>query len=187
MHPILSPSAPNRRPLRRRTQRRTWINAGLAAGGAALLLATLWPDQAQAHAIESSLDRLQSLRDALVLESRFSTGEPVVGAHVRLVPPGGGAGVELGQIDARGQLSFNLPKQADGTWELQVDGGPGHRDFLDLPVRQGQLQLDQVSEGPFIPPQTSPIVRHLLLFGGLGSLAWVLASMTGWPFPFRRR
>jgi nickel transport protein len=179
MHAIPPSSSPNSWALPRRL-----IVCGAVS---ATLLAAGWPERARAHAIESSLDRLQSLRDGLVLQSHFSTGEPVVGAKVRLVPPGGGEGVELGQMDASGRLAFNLPKQVDGTWEVQVDGGPGHRDFLDLPVSQGKPQIDQVSEGPFVAPQTSPILRHLLLLGGLGSLGWTLAAMAGWRFPFRRQ
>ena len=184
MDPLLTPLSARARPL---THRSPQPRLALGAAVAVALLAAAWPRQASAHAIESSLDRMQSLRDGLVLESRFSNGEPVVGANVRLVPPGGGAGVELGHIDASGRLAFKLPRQADGTWELQVDGGPGHRDFLDLPLHRGSVQLDQVSEGPMLAPQTSPIVRHLLLLGGLGSLGWTLASMAGWRLPFRRR
>jgi nickel transport protein len=179
MHPIPPSSSP-----------KSWVvPRRLAFCGAvfATLLGAGWPERAHAHAIESSLDRLQSLRDGLVLESHFSTGEPVVGAKVRLVPPGGGEGVELGQMDASGRLAFNLPKQVDGTWEVQVDGGPGHRDFLDLPVSKGKPQIDQVSEGLLFAPQGSPSLRHLLLLGGLGSLGWSLAAMAGWRFPWRRR
>jgi hypothetical protein len=29
-----------------------------------------------------------------------------------------------------------------------VDGGPGHRDYLAMPVRGGQAQLDQISRQP---------------------------------------
>jgi len=109
------------------------------------LTIVLSPAAAQAHGIESSLTRLQSLSDSLMLESRFSNGEPTSDAIVRLVAPDGQA-VELGRTDAEGQLSFALPKQANGDWELQVDGGPGHRDYLEMPVEHGQPQLDRISQ-----------------------------------------
>jgi hypothetical protein len=64
---------------------------------------------------------------------------------VRLVAPDGESR-ELGRTNEKGQLSFALPKQANGEWELQVDGGPGHRDYLEMPVQQGQAQLDQISQ-----------------------------------------
>ena len=112
----------------------------------ALMMALLLsPAAAQAHGIETSLTRLPSLSDGLVLESRFSNGEPTSAALVRLVAPDGQS-LELGRTNAQGQLSFALPKKANGDWELQVDGGPGHRDYLEMPVRQGQAQLDQISE-----------------------------------------
>ena len=112
----------------------------------ALVLALLLsPAAAQAHGIESSLTRLESLTDSLVLESHFSNGEPTSDAVVRLVAPDGES-LELGRTNANGQLSFALPKQANGEWELQVDGGPGHRDYLEMPVHQGQAQLDKISQ-----------------------------------------
>jgi nickel transport protein len=114
----------------------------------ALALALLLsPAAAQAHGIESSITRLESLTDSLVLESRFSNGEPTSDAVVRLVTPDGESR-EIGRTNAQGQLSFALPKQANGEWELQVDGGPGHRDYLEMPVQQGQAQLDQISQRP---------------------------------------
>jgi len=109
---------------------------------AALALA---PSGARAHGIETSLSRLPSLSEGLLLQSQFSSGEPTRDAVVRLVPPGG-APIEIGRTDASGQLSFALPKGASGDWELQIDGGPGHRDFLEMPVTQGRPQLDRLSE-----------------------------------------
>ncbi|MFO7628814.1 MAG: hypothetical protein R6W06_04715 [Prochlorococcaceae cyanobacterium] len=100
----------------------------------ALAFCGLAPRPVQAHAIESSLERLQSLNRQLQLESRFSTGVPVDGAAVRLVPPGGGEGVLVGRTDGRGQLRFSLPQGVDQAWEVLVDGGAGHRDYLELPV-----------------------------------------------------
>ena len=107
----------------------------------------LSPAAAQAHGIESSLTRLQSLSDRVMLQSHFSNGEPTSDAAVLLVAPDGQA-VVLGRTNAEGQLSFALPKQANGNWELQVDGGPGHRDYLEMPVQQGQAQLDRISQRP---------------------------------------
>ena len=139
------------------------FSSPLRALALALLLS---PAAAQAHGIESSITRLQSLSDSLMLESRFSNGEPTSDAIVRLVAPDGQA-MELGRTDAEGQLSFALPKQANGDWELQVDGGPGHRDYLEMPVQQGQAQLDQISQRP---------LQHNLLtwLGALGATAMLL-------------
>jgi len=118
------------------------VSTALRALALAMLLS---PAAAQAHGIESSITRLESLTDSLVLESRFSNGEPTSDAVVRLVAPDGESR-ELGRTNEKGQLSFALPKQANGEWELQVDGGPGHRDYLEMPVQQGQAQLDKISQ-----------------------------------------
>jgi nickel transport protein len=110
-------------------------------GLAALLLT---PGLARAHGIESSLTRLEGLSGQLMLQSQFSSGQPTADAVVRLVPPAGQP-LELGRTDSQGRLSFALPAQASGAWELQVDGGPGHRDYLEMPVRAGQADLERIS------------------------------------------
>jgi uncharacterized membrane protein YjjP (DUF1212 family) len=48
-----------------------------------------------------------------------------------------------------------------------VDGGPGHRDYLEMPVQQGQAQLDQISQRPL---QHNP----LTWLGALGATAMLL-------------
>ena len=111
------------------------------------VLAVVSPAAAFGHGIESSITRLQELSDNLVIESRFSSGEPTSAALVRLIGPDGST-VELGRTDAHGQLSFVIPEQGDGTWELQVDGGPGHRDYLEVPIQHGKAKLDQISHHP---------------------------------------
>jgi nickel transport protein len=117
-----------------------WIPAGLLAS----TLVVLSGSPVRAHGIESSVTRLEALSSQLMLQSQFSNGEPTSDAVVRLVAPDGKA-LELGRTDAQGKLSFALPNQASGDWELQVDGGPGHRDYLEMPVQGGQAQLDQIS------------------------------------------
>ncbi len=37
----------------------------------------------------------------------------------------------------------------NGTVDLQVDGGPGHRDYLELPVQDGEVDLNEVVMFPF--------------------------------------
>ncbi len=110
-------------------------------GAAGLLLSS---PEVSAHGIESSLERLANLSDSfagtsaagketLRLESHFSNGQPASDALVRVAPPGGGTPIEVGRTDAAGRITFALPSQASRQWEVQVDAGPGHRDYLELP------------------------------------------------------
>ena len=101
---------------------------------------------AKAHQIESAL---QYLDGDLQLSSSFSNGEPTQGAVVRLLNADGTPGQELGRTDAEGRLSLDLSSVGNGTVDLQVDGGPGHRDYLELPVRDGEVNLNEVVMFPF--------------------------------------
>lgn len=105
----------------------------LLAGGCALAL--LWAPAGRAHGIQSTLERLGGLSASspYQLESRFSSGVPARDAAVRMVSPDGGKAVQLGHTNAEGQLTFRLPAQARADWEIQIDAGPGHRDYLELP------------------------------------------------------
>lgn len=134
----MAPGFPQLRPL---------LGAPVLLASAALM-ALAHPQPVAAHAIHTTLESLGSLSrmslDAnkgattaaagvsFTLASSFSTGVPVADASVRLVPPGG-IPIALGRTDARGQLNFQLPAGARSDWEVQVDGGPGHRDYLELP------------------------------------------------------
>jgi len=140
-------------------------NAALL-GLAALLLS---PRLARAHGIETSLTRQDQLSSTLLLQSHFSSGQPTTDALVRLIPPSGQPLV-LGRTNNLGQLSFALPSQANGDWELQVDGGPGHRDYLDMPVRGGQADLQRVSDHHQVPIASG----WLAALSGCGAAAMLL-------------
>ncbi len=101
---------------------------------------------AKAHQIESAL---QYLDGDLQLSSSFSNGEPTQGAVVRLLNADGTPGQELGRTNADGRLSLDLSSVGNGTVDLQVDGGPGHRDYLELPVHDGEVNLNEVVVFPF--------------------------------------
>lgn len=156
----------------------------ITALGVALALAS-GQSAARGHAIESSLERLSGLTNTLWLESRFGNGEPASHAAVRLVPPSGGTGIEIGYTDARGQLRFQLPEAAGGDWELQVDRGPGHRDYLELPAR-GSAQVSRTQRGWF-PDVFS--IQGLLAGAQPQALAGLtlLAGCGGWRWSRRRQ
>lgn len=118
---------------------------------ALLLAACSWaaadltvPQRAGAHAIESSLERVASLNNQLLLETHFGNGEPADAAVVRLIPPVG-APIVVGLTDARGRLQFRVPSQARPDWEVQVDRGSGHRDYLELPPATSGAQAHRVA------------------------------------------
>lgn len=163
----------------------------LLASGA--LLACAHPQAASAHAIQTSLETLSSLSRAytgsstgpgtgaagpsFALASSFSTGAPVADASVKLVPPGG-TPIALGRTDARGQLNFQLPAGARSDWEIQVDGGPGHRDYLELPngaVRPAATTYLQPQGSANPPNRLLPPLLGLGLVGALVGL-WVVRT-----------
>ena len=110
-----------------------------------LLLAIAIASPGRAHQIESALTYLNG---DLELRSSFSNGQPAEGAVVRLLNPDGSAGDVLGTTDASGQIRLDLSAFRDGRYDLQVDAGPGHRDYLDIPVNAGRVQLDEVVHSP---------------------------------------
>jgi nickel transport protein len=90
---------------------------------------------------------------------------------VRLAPPDGRAPIALGRTDAQGSLTFHIPRQGRHDWELQVDGGPGHRDYLELP---GVTAQARPAGGAAEFTQTARHLGLLALVGclGLGGLAF---------------
>jgi hypothetical protein len=128
------------------------------------------PLPVRAHAIESSLVRLQALHNTLELDSHFSSGVPVDGALVRLVSPDGQQSIAVGRTDRLGALRFQVPASANSSWEVQVDGGAGHRDYLEMPVQAGQAQLDRVSQHHARPLGLASLAG----LGGLGAAAMLL-------------
>ena len=110
-----------------------------------LLLSPVTLMPVQAHQIESALSYMDG---TLELSSSFSNGEPTKGAVVRLLNADGSAGTELGRTDASGKLKLDLSGVDDGVIDLQVDGGPGHRDYLEMRVNDGEVNPEAVVSLP---------------------------------------
>lgn len=141
-----------------------------AVGLVAVLLSGPWllPQAGRAHGIESSLQRFGGLRASV--ESHFSSGLPARDAMVRLLPPDGGSAIELGRTDASGRLGFALPAGADDRWEVQVDAGSGHRDWIELgeDSRRAGPQASRPRNGVRLHPDLAlSSLAGLTLFGGL--------------------
>ncbi|MBM5815564.1 MAG: hypothetical protein FJ083_02935 [Cyanobacteria bacterium K_Offshore_surface_m2_239] len=136
-----------------------------------LVLALLAAPAVRAHGIESNLERLgdRLSNSPYQLESRFSTGVPAKEATVRMVSPDGTASVDLGKTNAEGRLTFSVPAQAKANWEVQVDAGPGHRDYIELPGSQPSGLQGEV------PRMSRPLARSL---GPLSALA-LLGTVAG--------
>ena len=124
------------------------------AATALLLLLPLQAWQpARAHGIQSTLEPLQQAAAAagrasaagaggLQLSSQFSSGLPASDAAVKLVSPDGATSIALGRTDTAGQLNFQLPRGPHAGWEVMVDAGPGHRDYLELPGVDGRSHAE---------------------------------------------
>ena len=122
---------------------------------------------AQAHAIQTNLEAFRN-NHLVLLQSSFGNGQPAEAALVTLVPPGGGQPIPVGRTNSKGELSFSLPSNAHGEWDVQVDGGPGHRDYLSLPVNNGQADLNRISDGH--PPKSPDRLSPWPLVGTVGGL-----------------
>jgi len=134
-----------------------------ALGSLVSMAVVLAASPAKAHGLESSLERVADLNTTFALTSQFSTGVPAAGAAVTLVAPAGQT-VAVGRTDASGQLRFQLPAQVDASWEVRVDQGPGHRDYLELPGAAAER-----------PSTLSSVGRER--FRPLTSLAWGGAAL----------
>jgi hypothetical protein len=84
-----------------------------------------------AHGVETSFTNLEA-SGLLQLRTQFSSGEPLADAEVRLQSPDGSKTLKLGRTNSDGRFSAKLPAPASRQWELVIDGGPGHRDYLQL-------------------------------------------------------
>ncbi|MEO1003630.1 MAG: hypothetical protein AAFX65_11035 [Cyanobacteria bacterium J06638_7] len=162
----------------------------LALGAAAF--SVLCPGPARAHGIQSNLEMMSPLseqvRREFVLQSEFSTGEPAGDAAVRLWRPGGET-IEMGRTDGQGRLRFELPAELSAGWEVQVDAGPGHRDYLELSeASAGGVPQQADGRAPEAPAgrllASRPTGASLPLVGGL---ALGLSAAGGILFGRRRR
>ena len=95
----------------------------------------------EAHQIESSLCYSAS---NLILKASYSNGQLAKNAIVKLTDPSSGFTKEIGRTNHGGELVLEIENFGNGLLELQIDDGPGHRDYLQLPLQNGRVRLKEV-------------------------------------------
>jgi nickel transport protein len=175
--PETSPHLPPHR--QRRGHRPAGAVSLLTLGLGVLALGTLGAAAARAHGIQSNLEKVSPLseqvRREFLLQSEFSTGEPAGDAAVRLWRADGET-IEMGRTDAEGKLRFELPRGLSEEWEVQVDAGPGHRDYLELAEAGGNQPAGEDAAGP---AEMVPLGRGSLLSWRSSGLGRLLARRPG--------
>jgi len=159
--------------------RRSRLSALLAASALCL-----GPIAVQAHGIQTEIhghDHQSGLQTSgvagaeggrLQLHSTFSNGEPVSGATVRLMAANSTSPVVIGHTDGEGRLTFVLPARSGRDAEIEVDGGAGHRDWIQLSeLSSGRLQA---STGPAATLRGS--LLSLAPLAGLGLLGGLVIA-----------
>ena len=128
-------------------------------------LALVSSSPARAHGVETSFSGLEA-SGVVRLQTSFSTGEPLADAEVRLQSPDGRQTLALGRTDADGRFQGRLPKGVQRQWELVVDGGPGHRDYLELTAPR-TLGMVRPAHPPFwlLATASGGLGATLTLFG----------------------
>ena len=101
---------------------------------ALVAIALMSPARGLAHAVQTDVSSLLP-SGSIKLRTSFSSGEPLAHAPVRLESHDGDRSIELGATDADGRFTGELPALDSDAWDVVIDGGIGHRDYLGLDER----------------------------------------------------
>jgi len=102
-----------------------------------------FPAQAWAHQVET----FYTLDNQLEFQSRFSSGEPFVGATVTIHAPNNPDQAWLTTTtDSEGRFSFLPDESIPGDWEVAIeDDTQSHADYWTVPVGDKGIIYDSIS------------------------------------------
>ena len=157
----------------------------LAAVGMAAI-----PTKAFAHQVQTDYilkntpfaDQVQGSDQTLELQTKFSNGQPLKGAKVKVYSPEQSlVPYKTGVTDSQGRYSFNPDESIPGEWEVEIRR-QGHADILYVPVTGDGVEAGLVASDPQIIDThyaSSPLMA-------VGSVA-VAAACIGFARVSRRR
>lgn len=94
--------------------------------------------------------RLLDSRRAVAFETRYSSGEAVAYGEVLIKAPGGGeVEYQNGRTDAKGRFAF-IPDR-DGSWDVVVNAGMGHRHAFAVDVANEKAVTQEVKPSRVLP------------------------------------
>jgi len=113
-------------------------------------------------------------RGGIVVGAKYTTGEPMSYAKVKISAPGAKLPFQSGRTDRNGRFCFFPDKQ--GEWKVVVDDEMGHRLEVRVPVdKEMKLRLSQQVKKPldrFISQYERAITGISIILGVTGMILW---------------
>jgi len=113
-------------------------------------------------------------RGGIVVTVKYTTGEPMSYAGVKISAPGANLPFQSGRTDRNGRFCFFPDKQ--GKWKVVVDDEMGHRLEVRVPVdKEMKLRLSQQVKKPFdrfISRYERAIAGISIILGVTGMILW---------------
>ncbi|MDR2745815.1 MAG: DUF4198 domain-containing protein [Treponema sp.] len=138
----------------------------LAALGAVLL-----PGNIHAHGVEVYDVTDGPGRTAGIVRFKYSTGEPMMYAKVKLYPPSKPDVESLQSITDRNGIFSFIPDE-EGEWRIDAEDGMGHRGTIAVTVAAAPAETTAAENGGPIPPA----------LGIITGLSLILNIFSGWHF-----
>ena len=133
-------------------------------------LALFLPSQALAHGTEGEI----AVRQGLLVEAKYSDGEPMAYANISISRMGEDTPFQQGNLDRRGRFLF-LPDQ-NGTWTVEITDGMGHRLALSRKVEDldsfASLETGKRQEKEGLPLALKLGMGLAVILGLSGIWAW---------------
>ena len=130
----------------------------------------LLPLPLHAHGVKGTVDK-----GGIVVTAKYSTGEAMSYARVKILAPGTRLTFQSGRTDRNGRFCFFPDGQ--GNWEVIVDDEMGHRLEVMVPVDDAkELKKDQQT-GSAAESSLSRYERALM---GISIIFGVFGTILGW-------
>ena len=130
----------------------------------------LLPLPLHAHGVKGTVDK-----GGIVVTAKYSTGEAMSYARVKILAPGTRLTFQSGRTDRNGRFCFFPDGQ--GNWEVIVDDEMGHRLEVMVPVDDAkELKKDQQTGGA----AESSLSRYERALMGISIIFGVFGTILGW-------
>lgn len=110
------------------------------------------------------------------LTALYDDGEPMSYASVEITAPNSDIGFQTGRTDRNGCFMFKPDGQ--GTWQIVVKDGMGHRTAMDVDVSEDADAVQRVEANAWLP--TNGLSRPFKVVAGLSVILGITGFIYGW-------